>query len=29
MRLHNTERFHAYIDLHAHAGHKGVFIFGN
>lgn len=29
LRLHNTDRFYAYIDLHAHAGHKGIFIFGN
>lgn len=29
MRLHNTDRFYGYVDLHAHAGHKGVFIYGN
>ncbi|KAM3136319.1 Cytosolic carboxypeptidase-like protein 5 [Paramecium bursaria] len=29
MRLHNTDRMYAYIDLHAHAGHKGIFIYGN
>lgn len=29
MRLYNSDRFYAYVDLHAHAGHKGVFIYGN
>ncbi|CAD8196343.1 unnamed protein product [Paramecium octaurelia] len=29
IRLHKTDRFLGYIDLHAHAGHKGAFIYGN
>lgn len=29
MRLYTTDRLYAYIDLHAHAGHKGIFIYGN
>lgn len=29
MHLHNTSRYFAFLDLHAHAARKGTFIYGN
>lgn len=29
LHLHNTKRFFACMDMHAHAGRKGAFIYGN